>query len=317
MVVTDDSWPGKGERVCILMGTFNGAHHLRQQLESLQYQTHDNWKLVVSDDGSTDKTLTILETFARSCRPGQVMIREGPRRGFVANFLSLACTPGVDADYFAFCDQDDVWHPDKLARALSRLSRLNCSRPRLYAGRTRLIAGDGRVLGLSRPPVRPPSFGNALVQSIAGANTMVFDESARQLFLAAGPDVEPASHDWWVYMLVTGVGGVVVFDHEPATDYRQHEGNLQGQNTGLRARMLRLRQLFTGRMQHWNRQHLSALMRVNACLTPNNQETLRRFAKLHRSRGLSAIQRWFVAGCRRQHFSDNIALLLAAAAGRF
>lgn len=105
-------------RITILLCTFNGARFLAAQLASIEQQTHSNWRLIVSNDGSTDDTLTIIRHFAdRVCQP--VEIRHGPGRGAAANFLSLATDPEIDGDLFAFCDQDDVWHPAKLSRALA------------------------------------------------------------------------------------------------------------------------------------------------------------------------------------------------------
>src|SRR5438105_1405223 len=104
--------------VAILMGTRNGAAFLREQLQSIEDQTHKNWILIVSDDSSTDETREILQGFCQS-HPGKVFIRNGPSKGVCANFLSLAIDRAIQADYFAFSDQDDIWHRDKLARALA------------------------------------------------------------------------------------------------------------------------------------------------------------------------------------------------------
>src|SRR5436190_2122456 len=99
---------GSSPCITILLCTYNGARFLATQLASLERQIHQNWKLFVSDDGSSDSTLAIVHHFAQR-DPQAVEVRQGPRRGPSANFLSLATDPGVDGDYFAFCDQDGEW----------------------------------------------------------------------------------------------------------------------------------------------------------------------------------------------------------------
>ena len=96
-------------QIAILMCTKNGAAFLAEQLKSIADQTHANWILFVSDDGSTDETRNILRRFADSHEQTTV-VRNGPGKGVCANFLSLATDSTIDADYFAFSDQDDVWY---------------------------------------------------------------------------------------------------------------------------------------------------------------------------------------------------------------
>jgi glycosyltransferase involved in cell wall biosynthesis len=107
--------------VAILMGTKNGQRFLAEQLDSLIAQTHQNWVLIASDDGSTDDTLRILKAYQAKWPEGKLIIKEGPKRGFCTNFQSMACDPSIRADYYAFCDQDDVWLPTKLDVALTNI----------------------------------------------------------------------------------------------------------------------------------------------------------------------------------------------------
>jgi glycosyltransferase involved in cell wall biosynthesis len=93
-------------QVALLMCTKNGATFLGEQLKSIAEQTHTNWTLFASDDGSTDKTKHILERFGQD-QLQRVVVRNGPKKGVCANFLSLATDPTIDGDYFAFSDQDD------------------------------------------------------------------------------------------------------------------------------------------------------------------------------------------------------------------
>jgi glycosyltransferase involved in cell wall biosynthesis len=273
--------------VAILMGTRNGARFLGDQLASIAGQSHRDWRLVVSDDGSTDATRAILATFAAEVGEARVEVREGPRRGFAANFLSLAGDPGIRADFHAFADQDDLWHEDRLARGIARIGGLPADRPALTGGRTRLIDEADAPLGLSPEFRLPPSFENALVQSIAGGNTMLFNAGAKRLFEAV-PGVAVVAHDWWAYQLVAGAGGTVLYDPEPFVLYRQHAGNLIGKNQGMRAQGRRLRLLLAGQMAEWTDTNLAALERAAPLLTP---EARAKMALLRRARGQGLFNR--------------------------
>ena len=228
-MVNDDP----GASVAILLCLFDGGRFLRSQLDSIERQTHRNWLLFASDDGSADEGMTMVRAFQKKHGRDRVTIQNGPGRGFVSNFLSLICQPGVSADYYAFSDQDDVWEDDKLVRALTWLSGIPRETPAVYGSRTSLIDPDGRKVALSPLFRRPPSFANALVQNIAGGNTMVFNEAARQLFIKAGGVVDVPSHDWWLYLLTTASGGLVHYDPYCSVQYRRHERNLVGWNIGM------------------------------------------------------------------------------------
>jgi glycosyltransferase involved in cell wall biosynthesis len=299
--------------VAILMGTWNGARFLGEQLATIAAQSHRDWRLVVSDDGSTDDTRAVLAAFAAGAGAGRVEVRDGPRAGFAANFLTLAGDPAIRADFYAFADQDDLWHADRLARGLARLGGLPPGVPALAGGRTTLVDEAGRPVGVSPEFRAPPSFANALVQSIAGGNTMLFNARAKRLFEAV-PDVAVVAHDWWAYQLVSGAGGTVVYDPEPFVAYRQHGANLIGGNQGFRARGARLRMLLAGRMAEWTDTNLAALERARALLTP---EAAAKVALLREARGRRLLPRLALLrrlALYRQTRAGTASLWLAGAA---
>jgi len=304
-------------KVAILMGTYNGAQFLEAQLASIAAQTYSNWELHISDDGSTDHTLSIADDIRRAPNQRPIYIRKGPQRGFVSNFLHLACSQDIQANYYAFADQDDVWDCNRLAHALTWLRSVPEELPALFCSRTRLIDHRGDVLGYSPLFERKPSFHNALVQSIAGANTMIFNDAARQLLIAAGPAMLVASHDWWLYMLTTGCGGIVRYDPKPLIDYRQHEANLVGSNIGLRARYVRLIALFNGRFTHWNNINTKALDKISPLLTPTHRLALKSLSDIRSKK--SCVERAtgiLNSGLYRQTPAGNFSLFLGAFLGK-
>jgi glycosyltransferase involved in cell wall biosynthesis len=296
--------------VAILFCTKDGAQFLEEQLESLANQTHKNWILIVSDDSSSDSSKKIIEKFATAhCQ--RVVFRDGPRQDFCQNFLSLATDPSIQADYFAFCDQDDVWFSDKLQRALESLATIPSQMPALYGTRADLITVDGRPCGRSSLFKRTPTFANALVQNIAGGNTLVFNIAAKRIIEQAGTK-KVVAHDWWTYQLISAVGGIVRYDPVPSLKYRQHDQNIIGSNLGWRQRARRLRQLFSSRFRDWNEINVAALESCRYLIDPKNRAVLEEFAKSRQSPRLFARLAHFVrSGVYRQSWLDNIALIAA------
>lgn len=296
------------DHVAILLCTYNGQRYLGEQLDSLRAQQHKNWTVWTSDDASCDGTLEVLRAYSARWN-GQLSIHHGPSKGYAANFLSLACRPEIEADYYAFSDQDDIWENDKISRALAWLRTIPAQVPALYCSRTRLIDDSNRSIGLSPLCVRAPSFANALAQNIAGGNTMIFNGSARALLLEASKDVDVVSHDWWVYQVVTGCGGKVHYDRYPSVRYRQHDRNQIGNSPSV---LMRLNALWRGRPREWYARHIDALDRIYMHLTPPNKTLLDEF---RRARNAGLIQRLTClkrSKVYRQTISGNLALWAAA-----
>ena len=263
--------------VSILMATYNGELYLPEQLQSFKAQTYCNWQLCVSDDGSSDQTLSLINQFQQSSSDNLVKLYTGPKLGFAANFLSMVCNQEIQSDYYAYSDQDDIWHPEKLEVAVNWLKSVPKDVPALYCGRTKLVNVVGKHIGYSTKYVKNISFLNALVQNISGGNTMVFNQAACNLLREAGFATPVVAHDWWTYMLVTGCGGNVHYDATPYLSYRQHGGAQIGANTGFRARFARISLLIAGRFSQWNELNCNALLKVKHCLTINNQRALEKF----------------------------------------
>lgn len=300
--------------VAILLATYNGAAHLQAQLDSFFAQTHTDWRLCVSDDGSSDDTRTIIEQFARNHPAHRVTLIEGPRQGYARNFMQLLAQ-APEADYYAFSDQDDLWLPEKLTRALALMADVPAATPALYGARTLYVTADNQPLYPSRLFTKPLCFANALVQSFAGANTMLLNRTAQRL-LAEYASLPVVGHDWWAYQLISGVGGVVRYDPEPCLRYRQHAHNVLGQNVSLRAKLARIRGLFGGMFRQWNDTQLLALARVSARLLPLHQQQLARFVKARQQPLAPRLWGLYTSGIHRQTLLGNLGLVVAALTNR-
>ena len=301
--------------VAILMATYNGAVNLTEQLDSFTRQTLRPRWLLVSDDGSGDATRAIVERFSRTHPEIETRWIEGPRRGAALNFLHLLGHAPPEAELVAFSDQDDVWLPDKLARAERALR--GRSEVVLYCG---LHFDCDAKLGhrrLARPRTVRPGFRHALVQNIAGGNTMVLNRPAWELLQAASHEARKlVVHDWWAYQVVTGAGGAVVYDLVPLLLYRQHGGNLIGSNRGIRAKLRRLDKLLRGRLWFWNTVNLRALSASAHRFTPENREILEHFRVGRRGSLWQRLRMLQRTGVHRHGLEGWVSLYVAAVLGR-
>jgi glycosyltransferase involved in cell wall biosynthesis len=302
--------------VAILLATYNGERFLGEQLETLRRQQVSRIDIWASDDGSTDHTRNILEKARKSWNLGEFQIVDGPRQGFAENFRSLILNPNIVADYYAFCDQDDLWDEDKLAASVDWLTGLPTGRAGVYCTRTRIIDLQGRPKGFSPRFSRPPSFRNAIVQSIAGANTMVLNRAAWLLLVEACRKNAFVSHDWWVYLIITGAGGEIYYSPLPRVGYRQHPENIVGSNTGLTARLSRYHSLLRGGFSAWMDQNLAGLRRCEDLLTEDARMVLAELEQVHSGALPIRLAALLRSGAYRQSFGANLGLYFACLLGK-
>jgi glycosyltransferase involved in cell wall biosynthesis len=275
-------------------------------------------RLIVSDDGSQDATREILADFAASDPGFAVDILDGPRRGGAQNFLHLLAALPPDAGAVALSDQDDVWLPEKLARGMRLLAgQVPADQPGLLGGRSYVCDA---VLENRRPspmPRRAPSFRHALVQNFAGGNTMILNRAGASLLREAATEAgRVVVHDWWIYQMISGVGGTVLFDEEPLLLYRQHGANQIGANSGGRAKLRRMRWMLRGRFRRWNAINLAALRASAHRFPPENRALLEDFARLQRAGLMDRLAILRRIGLYRQGLEGTLSLWLAAVLGR-
>jgi len=217
-------------KVAILLASFNGDRFIAEQLESLREQTFKDWELFNRDDGSTDRTLGILETFAKydariHLLPADGMLL-GPTQSFTA-LLTHALNKGFD--YFFFCDQDDVWLPQKIERMLEVLKTEEgpfavhsdlevCD---AFMKRVRESAKKGIPTDLSEAE----TFPKLLCQNFVTGCALAINRPLAEKVLPISAD--PLMHDWWV-ALVACATGKLHFIHESLVRYRQHGANASG-----------------------------------------------------------------------------------------
>lgn len=224
--------PARSLTVSVALCTYNGARFVAEQVRSILAQSSPAAQIVISDDGSTDATLDIVRTelaAAGSAAPEVVIFENPAPLGVTRNFEQaiLACT----GDLIVLSDQDDIWVPDRLARA----EREFVARPQLLLlhGDARLVDDAGEPLGHSlfeaieftageqREVRRGRALDVLLRRNVVTGATAAF---RRSLLAAASPFPDAWVHDEWLAMVAAMTGGVD-FVGEPLIDYRQHGSN--------------------------------------------------------------------------------------------
>ena len=221
-------------KVLVLVSTYNGEKFLQAQLDSLIAQKlPNNYELgiLVRDDGSTDSTTKILEDYKSR---GYLDWYTGKNLKPAKSFWDLVQN-APDAEYYCFCDQDDVWYEDKIARAVDSLNKENGEQPLLYCSNVMIADGDCN-------PIRPfigdngnyTDFAHSLIYSLAPGCTMVFNHSARCEFMKYDMNEEvEIIHDWLAHK-ISAMLGKFIYDPIPSMNYRQHGNNVIGvQKSGI------------------------------------------------------------------------------------
>ncbi|MEK4698530.1 glycosyltransferase family 2 protein [Solibacillus sp. FSL R7-0668] len=226
------------KKVQVLLSTYNGELYLQEQLDSLMNQIDIDLNILVRDDGSRDNTIRILENYAQ--KYNNIKVIRGENIGVVASFFELLRDADTDADYFAFCDQDDFWREEKLIAAVKKLEEHKDQyMPLLYCSKTRVVDEKLNFLSFSKEPKRSLKLENALVENMATGCTVVINKKCRQEIICKEINYKNIiMHDWWIYMIAL-LQGKVVYDANSYIDYRQHSSNVVGIGNGIYHQYLR------------------------------------------------------------------------------
>ncbi|WP_203633371.1 glycosyltransferase family 2 protein [Lacticaseibacillus suibinensis] len=228
--------------VTICMATYNGERFVAEQIRSIVAQDYPHWRLLVHDDGSTDKTVAILEAFAASDSRIQVVSGLG-HLGIKKGFMTLL---GIEqSDFYAFCDQDDVWQPNKLTKMIGLLTAVDSSQPALgYSDFTEIDATGRDITDYERVTPFETKFEDLLIANTATGCTCVMNRALRDSIVATLATIDYSAmhmHDWWAVLVAAGTGRVV-YTRERLVAYRQHHNNVLGAagKGGLQAQLRRV-----------------------------------------------------------------------------
>ena len=245
--------------LAIILCTKNGEDFIVKQLNSIKQQTFKNFDIYIKDNYSTDKTLIHINKFVDQNPELNIIFLKGDNLHFANSYIQGLIDIPKEYDFYAFCDQDDGWESNHLQRSIEYFEDIKNNLPSVYCSRTKLIDEFDNHIGISSYFPKNPSFQNALVQSIAGANTMVFNKKSFDLFKQVDLTKKIVSHDWLLYILVTATNGNFKYDLNPSVRYRQHQNNLIGSNLGFFNACKRLKLMFQGRFSEYNKSNIMHL----------------------------------------------------------
>lgn len=235
--------------IAILMATYNGERFLRQQIDSILQQTLQDWHLYVHDDGSKDATPRILREYAAN-HPDRITILDYPSQGGACrNFMSMVYK--VDAPYYMFADQDDVWLEHKVERTFREMKALETpDAPLVISTDLRVVDESLNVLAPTLwaiagiYPERIRTFEDLAANTLMTGCTMLFNSAARRCIRPLTSHT--TMHDAWIACCVKRNGGTLRCIPEQTILYRQHGGNTLGaQDVVHRGIMQRLRTIST------------------------------------------------------------------------
>ena len=296
------------QKVAVILGFYNGFNFIEEQVESIFNQNFKNIDIFIFDDNSKIK-IELKELKTNNNKKTKIKITKRKENiGYAKNFLMGLEEVGKEYDFYAFSDQDDIWEKDKITRGIEALISKESKFPKLYCSRTSYYNSEcTKVIGSSNIHPKKPTFANALLQNIAGGNTILMNNLARQIVVKTVKAENFISHDWWCYQIISGAGGEVIFDKHKTVRYRQHNYNLIGKNNGFVDIKSRILEFLSGKVKRWSDINLENLLNFRYLLTKDNIEILGNFIKARRSRNiLKKLNYFYKSGVFRQSNKETI-----------
>jgi len=254
-------------QVTILLAVFNGEKYLDEQLTSLENQTGVDVSVIANDDGSTDSSTEILETWEKKGLIAEIHRTQNIGAANAFNFLLGTVKTG---EFFAFCDQDDLWEPNKLELMCGLMNQ--ASSPSMVFCKRNFINDKGQPIGKPKEERKIPSFENALVENLAPGNTVLLNHKAIRLLQKF--EYSNVGHfDFWVYLVVSAFGECI-FLNSPLIKYRIHKNN----TVGIRNKKFKR---FCRALDYWGRQALLFQDSAHDSLSLKKQMQLAKFLGLY------------------------------------
>ena len=237
------------KKVAILMSTYNGEKYVDDQIKSVLNQTYKNITIYIRDDKSKDNTLKIIDKYKNNKKV--ILLESKKNIGIVPSFIELLkCADNYD--YYAFCDQDDIWIRNKIELAVEKLNNYKNNDYLLYGSNYDFYDQDMNFSAKSGIKKKRPTFSKGLFESLSPGMTMVFNNKVRTELLKT-LNGNYALHDGWITHICTAFG-TVIYDNTVTVKYRRHNNSATKttQQLGLFNRMKSLLKTFFNK-EHWSR----------------------------------------------------------------
>lgn len=212
------------DKIIVLLSTYNGQNYLKEQLDSIFAQRNVDIVVQVRDDGSTDDTINILQRYGE--KEPRLHFYQGDNIKPAKSFFELL-NNSLDATYYAFCDQDDIWENNKIESAINCLKRFDDTIPLLYYSDLKIV--DEKLNFIKMYNNRKLLLENrysVLVENYCTGCTAVFNKELRDIVISSLP-TECTMHDAWMNIVCT-IFGKCIYDENSYILYRQHANNVIG-----------------------------------------------------------------------------------------
>lgn len=225
----------KKNRVAVLLSSYNGEKYIEEQIISVMCQKNIDVSLYIRDDGSTDKTIEIIDRLANKYN-SHIKYELGKNVGVVNSFFTLLREVN-GYDYYAFCDQDDVWDENKIGIAIDSLNKSVI--PAMYFSTT--LPVDSNLVPITKISKKNDechvfNISEVMIRNNVVGCTMVFNKKLREKILRNIP-TRVIMHDHWIYAVCIAIDGDIYYDKTPHIKYRQHDSNVVGNKQNFKSRI--------------------------------------------------------------------------------
>ena len=234
---TEQEESGRGRmhstgKIAILMATYNGEKYICQQIDSILSQTCKDWELYIHDDGSTDNTIAVVESYVEKY-PNKIHLIDGKSTGG-AKYNFFYMFGQVEAPYYMTCDQDDVWLDKKIELTYDKMLTIEnkADVPCLVYTELRVVDSELNTIadtmsGYQSLDCHKRTINQFILQNSVTGCTMMVNRALRDKMLRITDIDNTIMHDWWA-ALVAAQFGKTAFIDEPTILYRQHGDNSLG-----------------------------------------------------------------------------------------
>ena len=309
--------------VDILMATYNGERFVGEQIESIQAQTYGNWRLLVSDDCSADGTLDVVRRYAAEDERIRIVSEDVRHGGAKENFFALMAKS--ESPYVMFCDQDDVWLPEKVEKSLAAMRALEnehgADTPLLVFCDMKVVDSELNVIheSFEKSSHFDPNrlaFRQLLAHNVAAGCCMILNKPLLEICRRANGDCV-AMHDWWA-MLAASAFGQISFIDEPLSLYRQHGTNEVGANEYSPVERAKNKGFMVGQFVLSAEQARAFGDRYGGGLGKSEARSLRHFSKAgHSAFAVQGVMRLVLSGCWKRGARKLGQLYAAASASKY
>ena len=302
-------------KINILIATYNGEQFLQEQLESLFQQSYTNWKLLIHDDGSTDNTINIIKDYILKY-PDKIQFFDDKLNfgSALVNFSFLL--EKSNAKYIMFCDQDDIWLPNKIeltVKKMQELERENPNIPLLIHTDLKVVDSNLNVLSnsyWSYQGIDPQydTLNRLLVQNIITGCTVMINRKLGDIALPIPNEV--IMHDWWLGLVASVFGQIHSIDI-PTILYRQHDNNDTGASSfNIGTILNKAKNLSEVDLKKYINQAMPLLERYDDKLSTEQKILLKDFIAIEKQSWLQSKQTLLKHKILKQNIIRNLGLLL-------